>query len=73
MKRVDMSLVDLVHSGEAWPHSQPPCSRQMIRFLERNEDVITWVQARASHYFFPCSDNDAIRSPSLGRSRTSSL
>lgn len=48
MKRVDMSLVELVHSGETWPHSQPPCSRQMIRFLERNESVITWVQVPLS-------------------------
>lgn len=46
MKRVDMSLVDLVHSGEAWEHELPPCSRQVIHLLERNEEVITWVQVR---------------------------
>jgi len=43
---VDMSLVTLIHSGESWPHEQPPCSRQMIHMLERNEEVITWVQVR---------------------------
>jgi hypothetical protein len=44
MKRVDMDKVDLIHSGEAWPHAQSPSSRQMILFLERNESVVTWVQ-----------------------------
>lgn len=46
MKRVDLQDVFVVHSGEVWPHAQPPCSRQMIRFLERNEDIVTWVQVR---------------------------
>jgi len=46
MKAVDMTTVDLVHSGEAWPHSHPPCSRQMLRHLERNEGVVTWVQPK---------------------------
>lgn len=44
MKRVDMDDLILVHCGEAWPHAQPPCSRQMIQHLERNEGVVTWVQ-----------------------------
>ena len=48
MKMVDMSLVTLIHSGECWPHEQPPCSRQMIHLLERNEAVVTWVQVRVS-------------------------
>jgi hypothetical protein len=47
MKLVDMSLVTLVHSGESWAHEQPPCSRQMIHMLERNEEVVTWVQVLA--------------------------
>ena len=47
MKMVDMSLVTLIHSGEGWSHEQPPCSRQMIHLLERNEAVVTWVQVRA--------------------------
>ena len=46
MKPVDMDTVDLIHSGEAWPHPHPPCSRQMLQFLERNEGVVTWVQPK---------------------------
>ena len=41
-----MGSVTLVHSGEAWEHAQPPCSRQMIRHLERNEGLVTWVQPK---------------------------
>ncbi len=44
MKLVDMDSVDVVHSGEQWPFSQPPCSRQMICHLEKNEALVTWVQ-----------------------------
>lgn len=44
MRIVDMSTVILVHSGETWPHKQPPCNRQMLQFLERNEGLVTWVQ-----------------------------
>jgi len=47
MKRVEPQDVFVVHSGEPWPHEQPPCSRQMIKYLERNEDIVTWVQARS--------------------------
>ena len=46
MKVVDMETVCLVHSGEPWVHQQPPCSRQMIQHLEKNEGVVTWVQVR---------------------------
>lgn len=46
MRAVDMNTVILVHSGEAWPHKQSPCSRQMLQFLERNEGVVTWVQPK---------------------------
>ena len=46
MKRVNMDELLLVHCGEQWSHEQPPCSRLMIRHLERNEDVVTWVQVR---------------------------
>lgn len=47
MKRVDMELVDLVHVGEVWPHPEPPCSKSMIQYLERNEGLVTWVQVLA--------------------------
>jgi hypothetical protein len=46
MKRVEMDSLIMIHCGEAWPHAQPPCSRQMIQHLERNEGVVTWVQVR---------------------------
>lgn len=46
MKRVDMSLVELVHAGEAWTHPRPPCCKRMIQHLERNEEIVTWVQVR---------------------------
>jgi hypothetical protein len=52
MKRVDMSGVEVVHSGEAWEFPAPPCSRQMIRHLEMNEGLVTWVQACLA--FFVC-------------------
>ena len=48
MKRVDMDSLMVVHSGETWAHVTPPCSRAMIRFLVRNEDVVTWVQVGAA-------------------------
>ena len=39
-----MDSLIIVHSGESWSHQLPPCSRSMVRFLERNEEVVTWVQ-----------------------------
>ena len=48
MKVVDMQAVCLVHSGEAWGYQQPPCCRQMIQHLEKNEGVVTWVQVGPS-------------------------
>lgn len=39
-----MATVFVVHHGEAWTHVQPPCNRQMIRYLEKNEGLVTWVQ-----------------------------
>lgn len=47
MKKVDMTELTLVHCGQSWPHAYLPCSRQMIRHLERNEDIVTWVQVVA--------------------------
>lgn len=44
MKQVDMGQVVIVHCGEVWPHDALPCSRSMIKHLERNECVVTWVQ-----------------------------
>jgi hypothetical protein len=46
MKVVDMDTVELVHSGDVWPHEMPPCCKKMIRFLEKNEGMVTWVQVK---------------------------
>ena len=44
MKRLDMSGVAVVYAGEDWPHDQPPCSREMMGHLERNERLVSWLQ-----------------------------
>jgi hypothetical protein len=46
MKRVDTDGFTIVHCGEPWGHDALPCSRSMIRHLERNESVVTWLQVR---------------------------
>jgi hypothetical protein len=48
---VDMSTVFVVHSGDSWQHPQPPCSRQMISYLEKNEALVTWVQVLCFIFF----------------------
>lgn len=45
MKEVDMNGVEVVQSGDTWTFPLPPCSRTMIPCLERNESLVTWVQA----------------------------
>lgn len=44
MKRVDMTNIRVVCAGEDWLHSLPPCSREMMRYLERNERLVSWLQ-----------------------------
>ena len=44
MKRLDMTRVAVVYAGEDWPHDQPPCSREMMGHLERNERLVSWLQ-----------------------------
>jgi hypothetical protein len=44
MKRLDMSTVTVVCAGEAWKHPLPPCSREMMAHLERNERLVSWLQ-----------------------------
>ena len=56
MKLVDPCLVDVVHSGELWEHQQPPCSRHMMRHLEKNEGLVTWVQVSPVCFFFVAYD-----------------
>ena len=73
MKRVDMKSLVVVHSGETWAHLVPPCSRAMIRFLERNEDIVTWVQVFRSWFFGGWRWVMQVCSPGTARWRTSSL
>lgn len=44
MKRLDMSRVSVVHAGEDWQHAHPPCNREMMCHLERNEKLVSWLQ-----------------------------
>jgi hypothetical protein len=44
MKRLDMTDVFVVCSGEGWRHSLPPCSKEMMAHLERNEKLVSWLQ-----------------------------
>lgn len=72
MKRVDMSLVELVHAGEAWTHPRPPCCKRMIQHLERNEEIVTWVQVGVFWAVCVRGGTDAsLASPSRGRCKTS--
>ena len=41
MKRLDMTDVFVVCSGEGWRHSLPPCSKEMMAHLERNEKLVS--------------------------------
>jgi hypothetical protein len=44
MKRLDMTGVCVVYAGEMWGHGMPPCNREMVPFLERNERLVSWLQ-----------------------------
>ena len=44
MKRLDMSGVSVVYAGEDWRHVHPPCNREMMCHLERNEKLVSWLQ-----------------------------
>ena len=44
MKRLDMTDVCVVYAGENWAHGMPPCNREMVPFLERNERLVSWLQ-----------------------------
>ena len=44
MKTIDMQGMKLVHSGDHWPFEQLPCNREMMKYLEKNEKVVTWMQ-----------------------------
>jgi hypothetical protein len=44
MKRLDMANVYVVCAGDCWRHRLPPCSREMMAHLERNEKLVSWLQ-----------------------------
>ena len=44
MKRLDMTDVCVVYAGDDWCHTLPPCSREMMGYLERNEKLVSWLQ-----------------------------
>ena len=60
MKVVDMNTVELVHSGDVWPHEMPPCCKKMIRFLEKNEGMVTWVQVKTRNFREFCVFSDVL-------------
>lgn len=44
MKEVDVSRCEIVHAGSPWQYEEYPCSKSMIKLLERNERYCTWFQ-----------------------------
>jgi hypothetical protein len=43
MKRIDVSNMVILCSGEAWRFDVSPCSKDAISLLERNERIVTWL------------------------------
>ena len=39
-----MTGICVVYAGESWVHGLLPCNREMVRFLERNERLVSWLQ-----------------------------
>lgn len=39
-----MTDVCVVYTGEEWRHALPPCSKEMMSHLERNEKLVSWLQ-----------------------------
>ena len=44
MKRLDMTGICVVYAGDNWEHEMPPCNKEMVQFLERNERLVSWLQ-----------------------------
>lgn len=44
MREVDVSNCELISAGESWNKAQEPCSKEMIKHLERNERYCSWFQ-----------------------------
>jgi hypothetical protein len=68
MKRLDMKGKCVVYAGEDWRHGLPPCSKEMMRHLERNEKIVSWLQpvdGRVEDQIPAIRVNDAFYSMSL--------
>lgn len=46
MKKIDVTCMTLVQQGKPWPFSVMPNSKEMLRYLEKNESIVTWFQPR---------------------------
>jgi hypothetical protein len=44
MKNIDTSKCELIYAGKIWTHPLPPCSRDMLPLLERQEMCCSWFQ-----------------------------
>ena len=44
MERLDISNIRVIYAGEDWRHGSLPFSREMMRHLERNERLVSWLQ-----------------------------
>jgi hypothetical protein len=44
MKLLDISKCELISAGKKWTHTVPPCSRDMLPLLERQEMYCSWFQ-----------------------------
>ena len=47
MKKLNIGAMTLIQQGKPWPFSVMPNSKDMLRYLEKNESVVTWFQPRA--------------------------
>ena len=68
MKRLDMKGKCVVYAGDDWRHGLPPCSKEMMRHLERNEKIVSWLQpvdGRVEDQIPAIRVNDAFYSMSL--------
>jgi hypothetical protein len=46
MRIIDTIHMDVLHRGKKWLMETDPCSKDMMKHLERNESVISWLKPR---------------------------
>ena len=44
MRVFSLDCMKIVHCGEEWNYKLPPSSKEMMRVLEKNERIVSWVQ-----------------------------